>query len=162
MESFPLQRPLHAHTPPASASPQSGGTRRASTYVRSQNLKIRNYSVWNQPFETLGFKHNSFFNENKSQANNGVGAPVHGRVALSVLFPPTIRLDPDSMSLNVSISWDWICLDILLIFSDNHPPTVMSCYILINLAHPWSKLNPGWRGSRWLVDLVHLSPYLAL
>ena len=29
-----------------------------------------------------------------SQAENGVGAPVHARVALSVLFPPTIRLDP--------------------------------------------------------------------
>ena len=47
MEFFPLQRPPLAHTHPASASPQSGGTRRASMSVRSQNLKIEDYSVLN-------------------------------------------------------------------------------------------------------------------
>jgi len=31
------------------------------------------------------------------QANNGVGAPVHARVTLSVLFPPTIRVEREQV-----------------------------------------------------------------
>ena len=38
-----------------------------------------------------------------SQANNGVGAPVHGRVALSVLFPPTIRFLPHHILIHFLI-----------------------------------------------------------
>lgn len=53
-----------------------------------------------------------------SQANNGVGAPAHGRVALSVLFPPTIRFNTDILTSPLSqfgsiYSWSY-CLGIPL------------------------------------------------
>jgi len=44
------------------------------------------------------------------QANNGVGAPVHGRVALSVLFPPTIRVEREQVVSGPGSSLSLSCL----------------------------------------------------
>jgi len=44
------------------------------------------------------------------QANNGVGAPAHGRVALSVLFPPTIRVEREQVVSGPGSSLSLACL----------------------------------------------------